>query len=368
MQALQRALSAQDAAAVRAAVDQALMALGPWAGQPEIATRYFPPVNTSAFDQAKLRAWWLQEISRGLGNVPWVSNPQGDPRIMTNGLREAAYPLDALARSAALFPEQRNALQTQVRTGADWLLQRQHASGVFPFPVGPGLNPRDKVGRSVEHTIRANPSIVVNDWIANDLGDGSLQFDNGLSGGALINAWALTRDARYLAAARKAGDWAIAQQLVTNWNYNAFSVGFLARLFSATGEDKYLQAALKKTQLGVLPGQLPSGRWFDPHNACAVYHNILLRELLELLHALPSQHPYRSTLLDAITRGINQAAAETLAKGYTGTWTESFARGLQWIGENPAWRQAMNASIQASGKGKAPALGVAAIPVLEGVR
>ena len=42
-----RALEAQDAAAVRVAVAKAIAALGPWAGNPETATRYFPPVVTT---------------------------------------------------------------------------------------------------------------------------------------------------------------------------------------------------------------------------------------------------------------------------------------------------------------------------------
>ena len=105
-----RALEAQDAAAVRASVAQAIAALGPWAGNPETATRYFLPVATAPFDDAKLRAWWLSEIERGLRGLPWLKNPGGDPRMMEAGLREAAWPLDGLARTALLFPEQRDEL------------------------------------------------------------------------------------------------------------------------------------------------------------------------------------------------------------------------------------------------------------------
>jgi hypothetical protein len=112
---------------------------------------------------------------------------------------------------------------------------------------------------------------------------------------------------------------------------------------------------------------MPNGRWFDAHNACAVYHNILMRDLLELFRALPADHAFRPTLLDALTRGLNQAADETLAKGYTGTWTDSFALALQWIGENPQWRDALNACVNAAGRNGAPNLGFAILPVLEGV-
>jgi hypothetical protein len=362
-----RALEANDAAAVRAAVAKAIAALGPWAGNPETATRYYPPIVTAPFDAAKAREWWLKEIQRGLRGLPWVKNPTGDPRRMQANLREAAYPLEALARTALLFPEHRDELTKELRAGADWLIRLQHSSGVFPCPIGPGLNPRDKVGHIIARAIKEHPEMVVNDWIPDDRTDGGLQFDNGLCGRALISAWELTKDARYLDAARRAGDWAIGRPLVSNWNYNAFSVGLLARLATATGQAKYLDAAVSKADIGVLPGQMPGGRWFDAHNACAVYHDILLRDLLELFHALPAEHTFRPALRDALTRGLNQAADETLAKGFTGTWTGIFARGLQWLGENRKWRDALNVNLNASGKGGAPTPGFAIVPVLEGV-
>ena len=366
-----RALEMEDHVAVRAAVAKAISVLGPWAGNPETATRYYPPIVTAPFDAAKAREWWLREIDRGKRGLPWENNPTGDPRAMQAGLRQAAFPLDGLARTALLTPEHREELTTQVRVGADWLIKLQHPSGVFPFPIGPGLNPRDKVGSIVAKAILEHPEIVVNDWIPDDRTDGGLQFDNGLCGKALLSAWELTRDERYLAAARRAGDWAITRPLVSNWNYNAFSVGLLARLAEVTQEEEratYLAAAVKKAEAGVLPGQMPGGRWFDAHNACAVYHNILLRELLELLHVLPADHVFRPTLLDAVKRGLNQAADETLSHGFTGTWTDNFARGLLWIGENRSWRDAMNVNLNASGKNGAPTPGFAILPVLEGIQ
>ena len=359
------ALAAMDAEATRKAVQEAVEILGPWAGNPETATRYFPPIDQSAFPIAKVRDHWLTEIDRGKRGLPWLKNPKGDPTRMQAGLREAAWPLDTLARTAVLFPEHREELTVIVRQGANWLVSLQHSSGVFPFPVGPGLNPRDKVGHIVARAMKEHPEIVVDGWIPDDASDGGLQFDNGLCGRALISAWELTRDEKHLEAARKSGDWAISRPLVSNWNYNAFSVGLLARLATATGEAKYLDAAVEKADVGVLPGQMASGRWFDAHNACAVYHNILMRELLELLHALPEDHPFRPTVSDAVTRGLNQAASETLANGYTGTWTDNFARGLQWIGENQEWRSALNINLNASGQNGAPSIGFAAVTVIE---
>ncbi|NBV20757.1 MAG: hypothetical protein EBS05_02005 [Proteobacteria bacterium] len=306
----------------------------------------------------------MKEIERNRKKLPWFSNPSGDPKVMTAGLRAAAVPLSALARTAVILPDQREALTPLVRTGADWLVARQHASGVFPFPVGPGLNPQEKVGHLVAKAIKEHPEIVVDGWIPDDRTDGGLQYDHGLCGTALIDAWELTHDERYLAAARRAGDWAAARPLVVNWNYNAFSAGFLARLARATGDAKHLTAAVEKAEVGVLPGQLPTGRWFDAHNACAVYHNILLRELLEVFAAVPAEHPFRPTLRDALVRGLDQAANETLAQGYTGTWTECFARALSVLGETPLWRKALNVNLNAAGQHGAPNLGVAVVAVL----
>ena len=355
----------EDLEAVRGAVAEATLALGDQAGVPETPTRYFPPIDTTPVPVERARVTLLAEVKHGLRGLPWEKNPEGDPRQMQAGLREAAVPLDVLARTALYFPDKRDALTKHVRDGADWLLARQHSNGVFPFPIGPGLKPRDKVGRIVARAIKDHPEIVENGWIPDDLGEGGLQFDNGLCGNALIGAWRLTGDIRYLDAARRSGDWAIATALVVNWNYNAFSAGFLARLSTATGDAKYLEEAVSKVTIGVIPGQMSSGRWFDPHNACAVYHNILLRELLAVFRALPAGHIGVLNLRDALTRGLDQAAEETVRNGYTGTWTANFAFGIVLLGEHPTWRDALNINLNGSGKSGAPSVSMDLLAVLE---
>ncbi len=69
----------------------------------------------------------------------------------------------------------------------------------------------------------------------------------------------------------------------------------------------------------------------------------------------------------SVKRELNQAAEETLAHGFSGTWTDNFARGLLWIGENKSWRDALNVNLNASGKNGAPTPGFAILPVLEGI-
>ena len=365
LEAGKRALKAKDSNAVRAAAANAIAALGPWAGNPENATPHFPPVDRTPFEVAKVRTYWQREMERGVRGLPWQKNPSGDPRKMAAGLREAAVPIAALARSVALFPERSPELTKIVRAGADWLLARQHVGGGFPMPIGPSLQPREKVGFILQRVLKEHPDLAVDGWIVDDRGDGGLQFDNGLCGVALVEAWEITRDERYLAAARRSADWAAMVPMVSNWNYNAFSAGLLARVARATGDTKYLEAAIEKARIGVLPGQMQSGRWFDAHNACAVYHNILLRDLLEVFAALSAEHEFRTELRDALVRGLDQAANETLAEGFTGTWTANFARALVVLGENTKWREALNASVNSALTGKARDLGTDAVRVLE---
>ena len=56
--------------------------LGPWAENPETATRNYPPINRSSFDPAKARQGWLKEVQRGQRGLPWLKNPSGDPQQM----------------------------------------------------------------------------------------------------------------------------------------------------------------------------------------------------------------------------------------------------------------------------------------------
>jgi hypothetical protein len=135
-----------------------------------------------------------------------------------------------------------------------------------------------------------------------------MQFDNGECGLAMIELYALTRDAKYLTSALKAADWSISRPLVPNWNYNSFSVRLLARAHAITGEAKYLDAAVHKARLGVIPGQLRDGqhegRWFDAHKARPTYHYIMMAALAELAAVMPVTHPHRPEVLQSLRLGL----------------------------------------------------------------
>jgi hypothetical protein len=105
-------------------------------------------------------------------------------------------------------------------------------------------------------------------------------------GVALLRAGEILKDESYLAAGRRAAEWAAKQKCCANFNYNAFSVSLLARAGMK-------EAAMEKFRVGVAPGQAKNGRWIDPHNARTVYHVIILRALADL---------GRSTEVDAIAQ------------------------------------------------------------------
>jgi hypothetical protein len=153
----------------------------------------------------------------------------------------------------------------------------------------------------------------------NDDGDGGLQFDNGECDVAVLELYEVTKDKKYLDSGLKASDWALARPLVSNWNYNSFSVYLLARAYRASGDKKYLEGAIKKALLGVIPGQLTqgtnAGRWSDAHNAKPNYHYIMLRGLAELAEVMPKSDPARKEILASLSLGLKNRNQDLLDHG-----------------------------------------------------
>ncbi|MEM6925851.1 MAG: hypothetical protein AAF602_02895, partial [Myxococcota bacterium] len=252
-------------------------------------------------------------------------------RAATQALRVPCQWVAVYARLAPLADTEAAAwLDTRAREGADWLVAVQHDSGVFPFPdltddaaafreacraSGAGdceaRLPRAyelaELGRA-RWEAAGRPSGHLRDgwWFEDAITDpGGLQFDNGICGRALLDAHARLGDPRYLEAARRAGDWATSRPVVGNFNYNAFSVGLLARLAEVDTATDWADRALHKARLGVLPGALADGRWFDPHNARINYHQILLGNLA-MLAAVVDDPWVDATLHAAARRSITE--------------------------------------------------------------
>jgi hypothetical protein len=126
-------------------------------------------------------------------------------------------------------------------------------------------------------------------------------FDTGLAGEAYVRLYASTGEQRFLEAALRAAAWADAQPLSSNWNYNAFIVGFFTELSEVTNNKAWLDRALERARFGVLPGMIDSGvdagHFIDPHNERIAYRAIMARSLAQLAGALAAvRHPERGEI------------------------------------------------------------------------
>jgi hypothetical protein len=309
--ALRQAMESGDEAKVRAVVAQLREALGKWAGRTEVETKYHKPVNAGAPPAlpAVREGWgalfaWTETQYKGNGQ--WVHT--GPVPLRETGDVVLGY-ADAVQASAG----DRDRELQRIREGLDYLLSVQATNGVFPFPDVRGKDAF--FGPMLERAAAKNPNIIRNGWMVEDEGDGGLQFDNGVCGNAMLEGYDLLHDKKYLEAARRAADWAAAHQPVANFNYNSFSVWLLARMHRETGERKYLDAAVRKARIGVLPGEMENGRWVDPHNARPAYHWIMIRSLLELQAALPERDAFRPALHQALFAAIDNGSSEILENG-----------------------------------------------------
>jgi hypothetical protein len=323
--ALAEALRKEDIAAIRAAVVDRNLQLGDKAGVPEVADKYLPIPKAGK---------WLSPQEARPGLEPWFQKIESarwwkiglDPTKLDRALRE---PAAVIAGNLAAYRAKLQGADRSLaiaKDAADFLLwaQERAGTGVFPFPAARGVTRDNAFVAATRYINRAEREgrlgeVVRQGWAVNDDGDGGLQFDNGECGVAVFELYEITKDKRYLDASKKAADWALAHPLVSNWNYNSFSVYLLARAYRVTGEKKYLAGATKKAMLGIIPGQLTqgpnAGRWYDAHNARPAYHYILLRGLAELLVAMPKSDPARGDVVAALSLGLKNRNQDLLERG-----------------------------------------------------
>lgn len=323
--ALKSAMAAEKLSEVISTVAAIQSALGPRAGVPEVRESYLKVPSNAAILTPKEAYHGFEKYLRQLPNMSWwqVGN---SPRYMPGPLREPASLIaGGVAAARAKLSGHPSAL-SQAKDAADFLIWAQERAGhsLYPFPASvAATNKRamlvmQKVLKRIDQTGHRD-RMIQNDWFFQDMGDGGLQFDNGECGAAMLDLYLLTREPRYLHSALKAAEWALAEPLCTNWNYNSFSVFFLAKIFSVTQDSRFLEAAVHKTMLGVIPGQLReghfTGRWVDPHNARSAYHYIMMRALAQLVGVLPAGHPQRPEVLAALARGLKSRNQEIIERG-----------------------------------------------------
>jgi hypothetical protein len=322
---LRTALQKEDPELIRAAVSAAREELGDKAGLPEIADKYIPvPKDAQLLSPAEARRGFSKDFTALEKMVWWKIGI--DPRTVTAPLRGPASVLSGNVATVRAKLDGAERSLAMAKDAAEFLMwaQQQAGAGLFPFPAARGPSNQRAMQAATRFLDLAEKagkidSVLRNGWAFEDLGDGGLQFDNGECGVAMFELHDLTKDTRYLDSARRATDWALGRPLCPNWNYNSFSVQLLAKAFAITGEAKYLDGAIRKARLGVIPGQLTDGprvgRWMDPHNTRPAYHYIMLRALAELVAVMPQEHPDRAAVLGALALGLKARNSEIVTRG-----------------------------------------------------
>jgi len=262
--------------------------MGPYAGIPEVKPEYTEPIDPSTPDLAGVEELWRKSFERMKDNNAWDRAAPRDAEFQTGDrLRVSLRAARAYLQSYDARLEPREEFLSYAKHGFNYLTGAQTSPGVFGYPYDPkGAGLKSQAAAMVEKGKAQGVKMVENGWLIEDLGDGGLNFDNGMVGIGLLYAYAVTNDARYLESAKRAGEWAISRKLAINWNYNCFSGYLLARLYRVTGEPRYLDEAKRIFTCGVMPGQMDNGRWFDQHNARIQYHSVMLRSLIEFHLAL----------------------------------------------------------------------------------
>ncbi|MGL5810879.1 MAG: hypothetical protein ACRCYQ_13130 [Nocardioides sp.] len=319
------ALAQESDAAVRAAVAEITRFLGDRVGVPEVPDTYLPiPTGGRWLSPDEARVAFVPAL-RQIEEQRWWTVGL-DPLTLGHPLREPASVVSALVAACRGGLEGAEAAMPLAEQAADFLIwaQEQCGTGGFPFPASRGVSrtaPFLASQRYLEAAERDGRigSIVTRGWITDDGVDGGLQFDNGESGVALFDLYDLTGRQGHLDAAKRSADWALNRPLVPNWNYNSFSVALLARAYRATGEPVYLEGAIHKAIVGVLPGQLAegryAGRWYDAHNARPAYHYLVLSSLIELAVAVPDRSPSRAKIQQALELGLRSRNLEIVGRG-----------------------------------------------------
>ena len=319
------ALRREDSEAIAKLVAAARTTLGDEAGVPERPDDFqVIPVTAKPLSTAEAKPL-LERIPAQIEKLRWWKIGL-DPTKLDHALREPAAIIGCCVRVHRANGAASDRALELARDAGDFLVwaQTQGEVGVFPFPTATGVT-KDNAFVAAERYLKQAKrdgrldQVVRNGWAIDDVGDGGLQFDNGEAGVAMFELYEATREKKYLDSAVRAADWAASRPLVTNWNYNSFSVWLLARAFAVTGERKYLEAATKKARLGVIPGQLidgpHAGRWLDGHNARPPYHYIMLRSLVALATVMPQDGPERPEVMRSLSLGLKARNKDFVERG-----------------------------------------------------
>jgi hypothetical protein len=193
------------------------------------------------------------------------------------------------------------------RASLDYLLNHdQHESGAFLY-----------WGMGEEHRLNDQDNF----------------FCSGYGALPLVMAHEMIQYPGALDAVKRAGDWTLDKPLTGNVNYDLFAMWFLPQLYRLTGEEKYLDSAIWRTEGAAFDGQNPGGAW-PGHNLSHGYHAIILLGMASLYRELPPDHPFRPRLHTRLTMAANFGVAMFSEEGSSYFGWEYNRRGfhVDWEG------------------------------------
>ena len=313
---LNEAMRSGNAAAVEDVCREMMTVLGTQAGTPDARRKgdRAEPKKISEAEATRLFIDALESEGKSMRAI-MAGKPLPDQMLRIYG-----YAVSALCEAHPLIakhvPEKLADAENVIRGGCKIMIDLQQPEGHFPFPDLRGKSIR--FGAMAEKHLQDEGGKVVDGWLVTPDPAGGSQFDTGLCGNALLQAGRLLHEESWTKAGLRAADWAAGQPCASNFNYNAFSISLLAQAFVTSNDAKYLEAALIKWRVGVLPGQAANGRWADPHNARTVYHHIIVRAMNDLLEALPAERAAeREEIQSALSKAMQPVLAEFESLGIT---------------------------------------------------
>lgn len=303
-QQLAQAMAAENLVEVRKIIQTMATLLGDQAGLPDARRKgqTARKVTVSAAENASIFIHALE------GEGKYMRSIRDGKPIPDQMLRLYANLIQAICEIRPQIqkytPERLKDVDAVCKGACQILLDLQQPDGLFPFPDLRGKNIR--FGEMLDNLIQQGGGTIKDGWMISADPSGGSQFDTGECGSALLMAGEVYHNSTWTKAGLKAAAWAEKQKCVPNFNYNSFSVGLLAHAYQATKERKYWDAAWRKWEVGVAPGQTENGRWIDAHNARTVYHLIILRAINDLLAAKPADLPEKD--LQSLQSAADKAA------------------------------------------------------------
>lgn len=339
-----QALIDRDGSLIYRLADDLIIAYGNMAGKPAIDQVYIQSdqddlvydYNDSLYFFDAFTDYIEEEIYQDDGDYHWIDS-EGSQRVGINAKMISAY-IEAMyyvvgEKHEAVWadPElvevynldaydpqildQYMILLLEIRAieGAEHLLSQQQENGTFP--VYDVRETEDRFAPHMEALDVLDPDIFEAGYLVDDLGSGLKQYETSLGGIALLDAYEITYNNNYLQGAMKAGQFVSGADLVSNWHMNGPSVELLSSLYRITRHQAYLDAAIERATLGVLPGLMKTGRWVDSENALQTNHITMVKALLALWQEIPSDHEFAFTLDTVLGISLNNLSEEILELG-----------------------------------------------------